>query len=95
MITELKTTFRQDFKIADIFGVSAIKDTYNRTKKEWQDNIEYMAELTAILNWAIWDWYEKNEEIARVYNDLWQDCEDFCYEHFIGEDLKKYLDIID
>ena len=59
MITELKTTFRQDFKIADIFGVSAIKDTYNRAKKEWQDNVEYMAELTAVLNWAIWDWYEK------------------------------------
>ena len=75
--------------------MSAIKDTYNRAKMEWQDNVEYMAELTAILNWAIWDWYEKNEEIARMYNDLWQDCEDFCYEHFIREDLKKYLDIID
>lgn len=95
MVTALQTTFRQDFKIADCFGLSAIKDTYKRAKKEWQNNVEYMAELTCVLNWAIWDWYEKNETVARLYNDLWEDCQSFCYEHFKGEDLKKYLDIID
>lgn len=95
MITELKTTFRQDFKIADAFGEKAIKDTYKRAKAEWQDDVEYMAELTAVLNWSIWDWYEKNENVAKVYNYLWQDCQNFCYEHFKGEDLKKYLEIID
>lgn len=95
MITELKTTFVQDFKIADIFGLSAIEDTYKRAKQEWQDNAEYMAELTCALNWAIWDWYGNNEAVARLYNNLWEDCQNFCYEHFKGEDLKKYLDIID
>ena len=75
--------------------MSAIKDTYNRAKKEWQDNVEYMAELTIVLNWAIWDWYKKNETVARVYNNLWEDCQNFCYEHFKGEDLRTYLDIID
>lgn len=72
MMTELKTTFRQDFRIADKFGLSAIEDTYNRAKEEWQDNVEYMAELTCVLNWAIWDWYKKNEAIARLYNSLWE-----------------------
>lgn len=95
MITELKTTFRQDFRIADKFGLSAIEDTYNRAKEEWRDNVEYMAELTCVLNWAIWDWYEKNELTARLYNSLWEQCEEFCFEHFTGDDLRRYLDIID
>lgn len=95
MITELKTTFRQDFKIADAFGVSAIKDTYKRARSEWKDNVEYMAELTCVLNWGVCRWYGTNDKIATLYEKLWKDCEEFCYEHFKGKDLEKYLDIID
>lgn len=42
---EPKTTFWTDFSIADMFGVEGVKDTYNRAKDEWQDNIEYMQNL--------------------------------------------------
>lgn len=32
------------------------------------------------LNHKIWAWYEKNEDIARVYNDLWEKVNDYVYE---------------
>lgn len=38
---QFKTTFWTDFSIADIFGVSAIKDTFNRAFEEWRDNYIY------------------------------------------------------
>ena len=33
---EVKTTFWEDFSIAERFGVSAIQDTFNRAFKEWK-----------------------------------------------------------
>ena len=92
------TTFWSDFTIADGFGMKAILDTYNQAKKEWMDNVEYMAELTTVLNWKIWDLYEdpETEGLAQLYNTLWEDCQyKCCYEHFEGDDLSRYLDIID
>ena len=34
MISEFKTTFLQDFAIANYFGTDAITDTFNRAFKE-------------------------------------------------------------
>ena len=35
---EPKTTFWEDFSIADRFGLDAVKDTYIRAFKEWKNN---------------------------------------------------------
>lgn len=51
---EPKTTFWTDFSIADMFGADGVKDTYNRAKESWQDNIEYMAEFAMVLNHKSW-----------------------------------------
>ena len=73
MITEFKTTFKNDFTIADKFGASAVKDTFNRAFNEWKNNVVYVTELCVVLNWKIWEHYEKNnEELTRLYNDLWE-----------------------
>lgn len=94
---EPKTTFWSDFTIAEAFGEHAVEDTYKRARKEWMDDVDYMAELTLVLNWKIWDLYEdkRTEALARLYNELWMDCEYTCYGHFEGADLRKYLDVID
>ena len=69
---ETMTTFWQDFTIADKFGVAAIKDTFNRAFNEWKNNYQYLTELVMVLNWKIWEYYEKNREFAEVYNKLWE-----------------------
>ena len=89
------TTFWMDFSIADAFGIEAIKDTYNRSFKSWRTNYKYLTELVGCLNHKIWQWYEKNEEIARVYNDLWGQTDAYACENLKGEELSFFYNITD
>ncbi len=79
---EPKTTFWSDFSIADVFGVGGVKDTYNRAKESWQDNIEFMTEFAMVLNHKSWQHNGKNQALCSLYSDLWYEIDDFIYEHF-------------
>lgn len=84
------TTFWQDLSIAERFGSRAIRETYRMVKKEWSGDYKYWTELVLVLNHKIWDWYEKDDNIARTYNDLWKDA-DALTEDWEGEKLAYYL----
>lgn len=93
---EFKTTFWTDFSIADIFGVSAIKDTYKRAFEEWKDDVVYLTELVLVLNWKIWQHYEKGHHtVAKVYDRLWSEAQSYAYETLKGEDLSYFFNVID
>lgn len=64
---ELKTTFWNDFSIADQFGLDAVRDTYERTFKEWRENISYAKELVLVLNHKIFQHYEENPHLSEFY----------------------------
>ena len=88
--------FMQDFRIADRFGVNAIKDTFNRAHDAWKDNAEYYASFILTLNHLIWYHYENdNEDIARLYNDLWEKADGYALDHFKGNDLQYILQFLD
>ena len=61
-----RTTFWQDFSIADAFGGDAVTDTFHRAFNEWKDNCVYITELVMVLNHKIAQWYEKNMELAKL-----------------------------
>lgn len=90
-----QTTFWDDFSIADAFGVNAIKDTYNRAFEEWKSNHIYLTELVMVLNHKIWQWYERNETIARVYNELWEKADLYACENLKGEELSYFYSTTD
>ena len=92
---EMKTTFWSDFTIADKFGIEAIRDTYTRAFEEWRKNIEYITELVIVFNHKIWEWYEKDEEMARVYNDLWEELDNWVFENFSEKEIQYFLKITD
>ena len=85
------TTFYQDFSIADAFGVSAIKDTYNRAFKEWKSDYKYLTELIMVLNWKIFEHHKRNDEYADLYQDLWDKSDEWACENLDGEALDYYL----
>lgn len=84
------TTFFQDFSIADNFGIDAIKDTYKRAFEEWKSDYKYLTELVMVLNWKIWEHNEKNEEYAKLYNELWKEADEYACTHLEGEELSYF-----
>ena len=72
-----RTTFYEDFSIADNFGASAVRDTYCRAFNAWQNNIEYMTELVMVLNWKIWENHSGKYMLAEIYEELWRKAEIF------------------
>lgn len=69
------TLFYQDFKIAERFGVGAIKDTFKRAFSEWKTSAKYMCELTVVTNRLLWEHHGKGENaIAKLYHKFYEKC---------------------
>ena len=90
-----KTTFYEDFSIADAFGVEAIKDTYKRAVEHWSDNVVYVTELVMALNWKCWRWNNHNDAYSALYAQLFYELQDWCYDHLKGDDLTYFIRTID
>lgn len=88
---EEQTTFWSDFSIADIYGEEAIRDTYERAFKEWKKNYIYLTELVMVLNHKIWQWYEVNDTIARVYDELWRKADEYAMTHLKDAELDYFF----
>ena len=89
------TTFYQDFSIADMFGINAIKDTYNRAFKEWKSDYKYLTDLVMVLNWKIWEHNENNNDYAKLYNELWEQLDLYASENLKDEELSYSLSVTD
>ena len=92
---EQKTTFWMDFSIADKFGIAAIKDTYKRAFNAWKDNHVYLTELVMVLNHKVWQWYETNDAIARLYDTLWREADLWAIENLKDEELEYFYRVTD
>ena len=92
---EMKTTFWQDFTIADLFGEHAIEDTFNRAFKEWKNNVVYVTELTMCMSWKSCSHYTKNYSYSMLYSDLYHRADEWCMNNLKGNDLEYYLKTTD
>lgn len=90
------TTFYQDFSIADRFGTDAVKDTYKNAVKEAETfGHKYLTELVIVLNWKIFEHHNRNDELAELYNDLWEQLSEYALDTLKGTELEYYLDTTD
>lgn len=48
-----------------------------------------------VLNWKIWQHYEKNEKLAELYNRLWEKADTYAGEHLKGEELYYFCNTTD
>lgn len=92
---ELKTTFWEDFSIADVFGPAAVQDTYNRAFGEWKANHVYLTELAIVLNHKIWQHYKEHPELGRLYDRLWKETDLYAVDHLKGAELQYYCRVTD
>ena len=86
-----QTTFYTDFSIAEqCDGIAGVRDTFKRAFDEWKHNVVYLTELVMVLNWKIWEHYEHNDKLARVYNELWETADAWACNNLKGDDLSYF-----
>lgn len=90
------TSFYRDFSIADRFGVSAIKDTFNRAFREWKTSYKYLTELVMALNWKIWEHHENNNQtFSLLYDELWRKAQNYALENLKDDELDYFYTTTD
>lgn len=89
------TTFWQDFTIAEKFGIKAVKETFDKVFEEWHKDYKYLTELVMVLNWKIWEHYQNDKELAKAYNDLWEQTDNYACENLKNEELDYFYNITD
>lgn len=72
-----------------------MRETYNRAFKEWKENVSYFASLVMTLNHQIWNWYQRNDTLARLYDSLWKKAHEYGSRHFKGKDAEYYFNFLD
>lgn len=92
---EPKTTLWMDFSIADAFGKEAVKDTFKIAFDEWKTNHIYLTELVMVLNHKIWEHYRTNDELARLYDTLWKQADQWAMDNLKGEELSYFIRVLD
>ena len=85
------TTFYEDFSIADHFGRAAVLDTFERGLKNARFmGYKELTEFVMVLNWKIWEHYDKNEHYALLYNELWEMAASYAQANLEDEELSYY-----
>jgi len=93
---EFKTTFWNDFTIADAFGEDAVRDTFARAFDEWKSNTAYVTELVMVTNWKCWEHYENgNRAMSELYAELYHEADSWCLDNLRGADLEYFFKTTD
>lgn len=92
---EPKTTFWDDFWIAIHFGKDAVQDTYDRAFNEWKSSIEYITELVMVLNHIGDVLYERDRGLSLFFYELYEKCNDWCWENLKGTDRDYFFRVTD
>lgn len=48
-----------------------------------------------VLNHKIWQYYEKNSDIADLYNSLWEKADQYALENLKGDELNYFIRVTD
>ena len=93
---ECKTTFWQDFTIAELFGEDAIKDTCRRASNEWKSDKVFITELVMVLNHRSWYHHDhRNYRLADLYAGLYYDVYEVALRNLKGDDLAYFYQVTD
>lgn len=92
---EPQTTLWADFSIADMFGGKAVRDTFNSAFNEWKNDVVYLTELVLVLNHKIWQHYQTDEPLARLYDILWREADTYACENLKDEELDYFYQTTD
>lgn len=89
------TTFWMDFGIADRFGLSAVRDTFERSR-HWRSDYKMWTELCVVLGSRYWMHHDRgNHELSALYEDLYNRAHEIAHDTFTAEEIEYYYSITD
>lgn len=91
----MPNTFWTDFTIADAFGINAVKDTYKRAFAEWKSDYKMLTELVMVLNHKMWQHYEADNDIWKLYCDLFEKADTYAMDNLKDDELSYFLEVTD
>lgn len=80
-----------DFRIAEEFGIDAVKDTFENAFKNWKTNYIYLTELAIVMSNNSIAHYDTNKELSKVYTNLYYRVDQYCMDNLKGKELEFYI----
>ena len=91
-----RTTFWDDFTIAERFGLPAIKDTYRNAFNSWKSDVVFITELVLVLNWKMLYMDERHmTEKSVMYYKCWVELSNWCERHLEAGAYEYFLNVTD
>ena len=93
---KFETTFWEEFSIAEEdYGPEGIRKHYDTVFEQYRDNLKFLTELVLVLNWKIYQWYQVDDTLGMTYDELWKRTDGYAMGTLKGDDLHKYLSVLD
>ena len=91
-----RTTFWDDFTIAERWGVKAIEDTYKNAFQSWKNDLVFIVELVLVLNWKMLYMDEKHmTEKSVMYYKCWVELSNWCERHLEAGAYEYFINVTD
>lgn len=85
-----RSTYWADFRVCG-GDEKAIRDTYKNALLLAKDDKVYGTELAITLNWLMWGYADTHEDTAKIFQELWQEFDQYVMDNWTGDDLQYYL----
>lgn len=92
---KFESSFWEEFSIAEDYGPEGIRKHYDTVFEQYRDNLNFLTELVLVLNWKIYQWYQVDDTLGMTYDELWKRTDGYAMETLKGDDLHKYLSVLD
>ena len=92
---KLESTFWEEFSIAEDYGSEGVREHYDLVFSQWKDNVKYLTELVLVLNLKLFTWFRVDDELGKLYEDLYVDADSYALSTLDGDDLHYFLHTLD
>ena len=91
-----RTTFWDDFTLAEKFGIPAIERTYRNAFNSWKTDVVFITELVLVLNWKMLYMDERHmTEKSVMYYKFWVELSNWCERHLEAGAYEYFINITD
>ena len=92
---KFESTFWEEFSIAENSGRDAVREHYDLVFQQWKENTKFLTELVLVLNLKLFIWFKVDDDLGKMYEDLYVDADAYALSSLKGDDLHYYLHTLD